>query len=340
MGRNIASSRRRNNARLGAAPWAKSALLTGMMVLVCSTGCRTSQQTSIPNPFMTADRVPPPASRVPAAGTAQPYYPSDAMPPLPASQPAMQPLGSLPPSNDITPIAGDTYTQAAPSPAPRSGSPIPGESPMAFNEPAVQIPNDESTMRFAAVPQPTATASPTPPGAPPALAQQAPQPTPTVYREPQASPVTAPVVSSWPPVATAAPQVTLSPVSSEGNTSGLFREPNVSTQAPPPIQGSTAAPLPNSVPRIQVPGSDQRIYEPVVPGSVNTTSYQVGFSGGGPVATMQVPPPGYVPASFDAEQDIPTTSMSDGFRPRGSSSSQLGTTNSDASAASMSVTPG
>ena len=306
-----------------------------------SVGCRSSQQASIPNPFLSADRVPAPPSRIPAVGTAQPYYPGDAVPPLPSVQQSPQPLGALAPSPDITPIPADsTFTTTNSTSA--SGAIASAEAP-------VRIPGDERDLRFAALqPKPAASMADVPPTIPPTGGQNTltrvadssnpPAPTPTVFRQPAAPAATAPVISNWPPVAAPAAQVSVSPVANTNAQSGLFRDPNVPTQAPPLIQQT--APVPQvATPRIRVPGASERVRENVVPGSVHTTSYQVGMAGGG-MQTMVVPPPGFVPASPAPEGSFPPSTNSDGFRPRGSYRNTFGSGASDTSIPTLRVTPG
>ncbi len=97
------------------------------LLLLGAVGCQGTQQGGLPNPFLTADRVPAPATRLPAVGAAQPYYPGDAIPSLPT----VQPLGTLGPRPEITPIRS-------------------GDGNLASTEPAVRIPSDDTTIRFAA----------------------------------------------------------------------------------------------------------------------------------------------------------------------------------------------
>lgn len=290
-------------------------------------GCRSSQQTAMSNPFMSADRVPPPQSRIPAAGTAVPQYSTDALPPLPTMQPMqpMQPLGALPPSSDITPIPSDGSFA-------RASEPASSRIAMAGDESGIRIPTDESAARFASAPAPLSASPPTTiPVAQPATAQpqalytasNMPVPTPVISTANQ-PPANAPNISSWPPADAGAPQVTINPVMDGGRASGLFRDPVVPTQAPalynqpgyqpqPAYQPSAA---PATSPRVALPGAAEMIREEVVPGTINTTSYQVGMAGGEAGQPLTIPPPGYVPASF--LPDTTPTPLGDGFRPRGS----------------------
>ncbi len=120
-------------------------------------GCSGSQ-TTIPNPFNMADRVPPPIARTPAPGTAQPYYPGNTNPgavtlppgaiqqaplqqsplqsaplqsapgysPQPTFQTQPQPYGALPansPAQQVASLAGDSIAIPTDSTALRFGSP-------------------------------------------------------------------------------------------------------------------------------------------------------------------------------------------------------------------------
>lgn len=348
-----------------------SLLTVGCCVaLLPFAGCRTSQQSSIPNPFLTADRVPPVPTRIPSQGTAQPYYPGDAMPPLPASGPAMQPLGALAPSPDITPIGSGSLGSTAQSTS----------NSIASAEPAMRIPSDNSSMRFTdyspqlqvETPVPAAQSQVVTPqvamaqvavanNTPDALAARQPSvtPTPTVYTPARVAMQPAPVVNNWPPVAAPqqqSPAVSMTPVGNHftdtndfssgasGARSGLFREPSVPSQAPSLVQ-------PASSPRIRLPNAGSRIEQQVVtPGTINTTSYQVGMAGGGQVQQAVLPPPGYVPhslsqpasfggSSFDNPQLSPLL-PSDGFRARGSARRSFDSGSQSTSIPRLSVTPG
>lgn len=308
------------------------------LLVVATTGCRTSQQTAIPNPFLSADRVPAPGSRIPAVGTAQPYYPGDPVPQLPAGQPAMPqpgmvPLGALPPSDDITPIQGEDAFAAA--------SRAPTGQLLSDRDGGIQIPTDEGTMRFAGVTPrvlPEATGpvamSEAAPLQPVAIAAAPAAPTPTVFRDGQRPAVTTPAINNWPPSASSAPQVMMTPAVDTEPAAGLFRDPRVPAEAPALIDERSVSP------RIRMPGGAELIREEVVPGSINTTSYQVGMAGGG-TSTLVIPPPGYVPESFAPATATSNFPPADGFRPRGSSRGNFGSNgHNDAAVATLRVTPG
>ncbi|QDU56457.1 hypothetical protein [Aeoliella mucimassa] len=313
------------------------------MVLLGTTGCKNTPS-SLPSPFL-ADRVPPPDSRIPAPGTADPYYQGGAVTPLPSTQPmvqpfpgtqpmtqpvpatmqpGVQPLGALTPSQDITPLpANDAVAEFS---APASSHSFAGE------EVAVSIPSDEQAMRFAMVPEPAQPSAAQAANAPVAnLAMQtgpAPTTTATVLHDSTAAnstPTTAPTITNWPPaVNSTSPSSSLTDSGVSGNASGLFRDPTVPTQAPELYQEQTPQPIQQTtVPRVRVPGAAERIREEVVPGNVNTTSYQVGFAGGGNSTTMAIPPSGIaIPATFAPEGSTNSIPSGDGFRTRGTSHQQ------------------
>ncbi|WP_442481349.1 hypothetical protein [Aeoliella sp. SH292] len=320
-----------------------SAALVLCVGLVVFGGCRSSQQTAMTNPFMSADRVPPPQSRIPAVGTAVPQYSTDALPPLPTMQPMqpMQPLGALPPSSDITPIPSDGSFA-------RASEPSSSRIAMAGDEGGIRIPTDESATRFAAAPPAIPASTPvTIPIAQPAASQpqslytasNIPVPTPVVPTTTQPL-ATAPAINNWPPADAGAPQVTINPVMDGGRASGLFRDPVVPAQAPALYNQPSTQPsaVPATSPRVALPGAAEMIREEVVPGTINTTSYQVGMAGGEAGQPLTIPPPGYVPASF--LPDTTPTPLGDGFRPRGSIRSNPTGNLNPADVPTIRVTPG
>lgn len=90
-------------------------LTCALVVLTTVAGCKNQTTGQFTNPFLTADRVPPPSTRVLAPGTAQPYYPGD---------PA--PVGALP-----QPTIGQ--------PIPGAGAP-PGSAYPGYTTPALSTP--------------------------------------------------------------------------------------------------------------------------------------------------------------------------------------------------------
>lgn len=276
------------------------------VALLGLSGCRTSQQSSIPNPFLTADKVPPVPTRIPAQGTAQPYYPSNAAPPLPPSGP----LGTLAPSPYVTPI-GVSRIPAS------TGREL--TASVASAEPAMKIPQDNSSMRFASH-APIASANHGATALAPAQPNiSAPITNNTVVNSAAAPRTTGTdaSVAFVQPTLTSFTPAELAPVAEPfgqvdgGARSGLFREPRVRPQAPPLIQQSSS-------PRIRLPNANTRIEQQVVtPDTINTTSYQVGMAGAGQMQQSIIPPPGYVPHSLAEPARFDAPAISDGFRPRG-----------------------
>lgn len=161
--------------------------LLSILALVLLTGCR-AQSTAMTNPFLSPDRVPPPATRTLLPGTAQPYYPGDPVPNTPVIgappagfAPAQQtPQTFAPQPAGITPPGGWNST---PQPIPSGSSSrnvLPSNvQPASANFPVtgqqtVQIQPDQQGLRFAD----TANAYPSPVA--PAL-----QPDPSVLPTPQ-----------------------------------------------------------------------------------------------------------------------------------------------------------
>lgn len=129
--------------------------------LTAVVGCR-NQSSTLTNPFLTPDRVPPPSTRVLAPGTAQPFYPGDpapggvvGAPPAAVTAPGTAfPQGSpFPPANvaPLTPTAPPTTAPLTTPPggwgayAPQSqAAPVtPGIAPTTFGQatPAAFPPN-------------------------------------------------------------------------------------------------------------------------------------------------------------------------------------------------------
>lgn len=104
--------------------------LTAVAAAACAMICGTSgcaQSGGSTNPFLAPTRVPPPATRTIAPGTAQPYYPGD---PLPVMQSAVP--------NAASSASGEMVKLAS------------------ANEPTVAIPADGRSLRFELPPPPTA----------------------------------------------------------------------------------------------------------------------------------------------------------------------------------------
>lgn len=128
------------------------------LVLLSAVGCQ-SQQSVASNPFLSNDRVPPPGTRTPAPGTAEPYYPNDQLPAAPvqsaapAAPPqtfAAAPVTSAPaPSGGEGPIAVPTDDQTlrpAPAPAASMIATAPAQRP---------APQASQSPPFSEAPQPT-----------------------------------------------------------------------------------------------------------------------------------------------------------------------------------------
>lgn len=136
---------------------------TGLFTLLIATGlvgCR-SQSAPLANPFLTADRVPPPSTQVLPPGAAQPYYQGELAPGAATSAP---PAASFPPAGTYTappgsvpPVAfpNNPITPTSPPPAgwpsyqPQASSSVPAAQ--LFNSTtgdAVQVPSDSQRVRF------------------------------------------------------------------------------------------------------------------------------------------------------------------------------------------------
>lgn len=161
-------------------------------------GCN-NQQMAASNPFMSPDRVPPPATRTIAPGQAAPYYPGDPMPaaqavpsgtPAVAQTPPITPIGTTMPSpvtvQQVAPqqIAAQPATAVPTASTPTTATP----QPLAFsNERNVAIPTDNEQLRFA-VPPPPQTVQPQPQQ----LAAQPIQPMPSAATNPMPAAAPAP----------------------------------------------------------------------------------------------------------------------------------------------------
>lgn len=141
-----------------------SSLALGVLILPF-TGCR-SQSSTMTNPFLAPDRVPPPATRTLLPGTAQPYYGGDPIPTTPVigtpptgftpgapiqTAPATfapQPAGTIPPGGwNSTPQAipgSPTSSNFVPSNIQQASANLPLAQPS-----AIQIQPDQQSLRFA-----------------------------------------------------------------------------------------------------------------------------------------------------------------------------------------------
>jgi hypothetical protein len=231
----------------------RAAALACLMAIVCA-GCQ-SRATGVPNPFLAPNRVPPPATRAPLPGQAQPYYPGD---PLPVMHSQAAPLldGSglswNSPSGSETPVTVDVR----PEPVAARG----------VNEPAIAIPADGDALRFAlaapipAEPQPFTptpeqsplTATPLPPN--PAIAQATylapPEPVYNPWRSPSV-----PRVSATPSLPPAPASVATLPPIGESHTSPPFVPLPIASAANIPAKAMDVRlrAVPAPAPRIRLP---------------------------------------------------------------------------------------
>ncbi len=91
--------------------------LGALSAVALGVGCQNNSSVPISNPFLGPDRVPPPATRGPTPGTAQPYYGA-----APGSAPQVTPGFSQPPQTFGTPVpAGPPTTIPGAAPLPQSG---------------------------------------------------------------------------------------------------------------------------------------------------------------------------------------------------------------------------
>jgi hypothetical protein len=159
------------------------------------SGCRT-QTATLTNPFLAPDRVPPPQTRAPIPGTAQPYYPGD---PVPNTQPAVNPPGTVPAyapqGPPVVPQGGWNAPQSGANYSIPTGDVLPASAEMlmrpglAAGEQPVRVQVDEQNIRFGLPAAPTFAVDEPP--ITPASAVTAPQPTyPAVYQSEAAPEVT------------------------------------------------------------------------------------------------------------------------------------------------------
>jgi hypothetical protein len=90
-------------------------LACALVILTTAAGCKNQTSGQFTNPFLTADRVPPPSTRVLAPGTAQPYYPGDPAPAGALPQPSIgQPFpgAAPPPTGWSTPYTPQSSAEA------------------------------------------------------------------------------------------------------------------------------------------------------------------------------------------------------------------------------------
>ena len=137
-------------------------VLCSLMTVCLLSGCH-NQTMPVSNPFMSPNRVPPPATRTLPPGTAQPYYPGDPVPNSPAG--AVPPSTYTPqpaaPATQSSPPGGwNTYPQTGPVSSAPSGNLQNGIQQASANIPlgpaqgdGMQVPTDEQNLRFNRPPQ-------------------------------------------------------------------------------------------------------------------------------------------------------------------------------------------
>ena len=160
--------------------WRISIAMLGMATLSL-TGCSNTTTPTVPNPFTTADRVPPPPTRAITPGTAQPYYPAtpQAAPPAaaypganpypgataapaypgtayPAQTAPGQPLPGQPYPGQPLPgqplpaqPAAPTYPGSGTRPAPLGATPRRSPEQFASSGQSISVPSDQGSLRFA-----------------------------------------------------------------------------------------------------------------------------------------------------------------------------------------------
>lgn len=253
------------------------------VILLALAGC-SNQQMSASNPFMAPDRVPPPATRTIAPGTAAPYYPGDPVPaaqnipPSPTmvaqAQPPVAPAG-------IAPAAMASALQAPPNAPAAASTP----QSLAFsNERTVAVPQDNDALRFP-LPAPPSV----PPAGPPPLAasQVAAAPAPAQQVVPAA--FNSPVASQPMAAATPVPSASVPSATDTSDSGGPWRTPQVPNSGSPVMQAQYVQPQ-AAQPTMLVAQQPQ----PTVPAM--------------PVQLQSVPTPNTVPTTVPAAPVDPTLS--------------------------------
>jgi hypothetical protein len=284
-------------------------------------GCR-STSSGVANPFLAPDRVAPPSTRVIAPGQAQPYYQGD---PLPVMQSATPP----PPANvlasngsaEARSSTGKTLawnSPGGPRPAAATAASVsnagalsavapPAATPITYgNEPAVVVPMDSDSLRFAMPApfnaEPAAPIAAAPTIVPGALATMAPSQGIVLATYNAPIPKEATPVGNVPTI-NPAPQVT-SP----------WRSPQISQASPPPMYGapaSRAQPAAAPFGYVPVPVANPYAQTPVAAAphmmAVQLRSVPSPPQPGSAMPRIRIP--GY---------QAPQVATADGFRPRSS----------------------
>lgn len=307
----------------GIHPKVNRAATCAFVAAMVAGGCR-STSSGIGNPFLAPDRVAPPSTRAIAPGQAQPYYQGD---PLPVMQSA-----TAPPASNLTAYdsaaarsaTGKTLAWNAPTgSAPLSSNAAPTAqtaapwgvnsqpaTPIAYaNEPAVSVPTDADSLRFA-LPAPS---QPQPIAPMAAATPTNPQPIQPASAAPNQSVMLAtydaPIATGLSPVVTApAPSPPL-------QVASPWRTPQVSPTSPPPGYPpqppviTPTSPQPFMVP---APPAYSMVQAPI---AMPTNAMAVQLRAvpspppqpGDPLPRVRIP--GY---------EVPQTATADGFRPRSS----------------------
>jgi Meckel syndrome type 1 protein len=332
--------------------WPRFAQPLVLGLSICLVGC-TNQQMSASNPFIAPDRVPPPATRTIAPGTAAPYYPGN---PVPAAQIA-PPAPPVAEAQAVAPLAD----VAAVAPA---APPATAPKPLEFaNERSVAIPTDNQDLRFA-LPAPPPVNQPAAPPAEQVAAAAAPASAvvPAAFNQPVAnqSPVPPPTPTASSSGPWRSPQVPPSSSSSPGNYSSpvmqaqyvqpqpaqptmLVAQPQpMQPQAPPPAPVAAPMPVelrPTSSPQVSPAALTAMAEAPVVPAPrmrfPSLLEPSTWFTPQPPAANQQLV--GYMVPGPDGQmhmisveqyqaslggggaQPAPSVAGGDGFRPRGTS---------------------
>ncbi len=250
-----------------------SILVLRGLVVIGLAGC-SNQQMSASNPFMAPDRVPPPATRSLAPGTAAPYYPGDPVPSAQNTAPAQPAVVQVP--SPIAPISS-AATQTAPQ-------------PLAFsNERNVAIPADNQDLRFV-LPAPPTVEQPQPQPVKQIAATPSPAPGPQVIPAAFNQPVgNQPAAYQPGPATVPVPTATV-----DEGTSGPWRSPQVRPADSPVMQAQYVQP--QSTQAYQSPVLAAQVPQPQPPLTAPTM----------PVELRAVPSPA-VPTMAPPQQQVATT---------------------------------
>jgi hypothetical protein len=306
---------------------AMTCALVAAVIAVC--GCKSSSSGIANNPFLAPNRVAPPSTRVIGPGQAQPYYQGDPLPvmqsstasPASALTAAANPAEAL--SSSGRSLAWNTPGGATPQANPLSpwdSNPSPVTITRGANEPAVSVPMDSDSLRFAlpapANPEPAAPIASAPIPATPQSIQQVALPTAQSNQSVQLASYNAPVANglssnvSEPMIPSTSQQVT-SP----------WRTPVRATPSPAVAYSAQQLPVQQRV--AQVSGHPQQYTIPAVPPNLMAQQQAVMPLNSMAVQLRAVPssppqPGDPVPRIRMPGYEVPQTATTDGFRPRSS----------------------